>query len=159
MNIRRFEQKDADAVSALIIRTLMITNTKDYSLESMMELAEHQQPENILERAGRTHFYVAEDAGRIVGCGGVSSVGEAVDECGLLNIFVLPEYQGKGIGRMIVETLEKDEFAWQKNRISLSASITGLAFYRRLGYDFRDGHTEPDENMLYKMVKETRGGS
>ncbi len=29
------------------------------------------------------------------------------DESSLFTIFVLPEYQGKGIGRKIIETLEK----------------------------------------------------
>ena len=159
MLLRRFEETDAKDVSALIIRTLMISNTKDYSLESMTELAARQQPEHILERAGRTHFYVAVEDGRIVGCGGISPVGEAEDECSLLNIFVLPEFQGRGIGRRIVETLEEDVYARQKSRIGLSASVTGLAFYQRLSYDFRDGCTQPDETMLYKMVKETRSGS
>ena len=69
MLLRRFEETDAKDVSALIIRTLMISNTKDYSLESMTELAARQQPEHILARAGMTHFYVAVEDGRIVGCG------------------------------------------------------------------------------------------
>ena len=73
MNIRRFSENDAKEVSDLIIKTLMITNTKDYPVERMEELAKRQQPANILERAGQTHFYVAEDSGYIIGCGAIGS--------------------------------------------------------------------------------------
>ena len=53
MDIRRFQTNDAKEVSALIIKTLRISNTKDYPAELMEELALNiQQPENIIERAG-----------------------------------------------------------------------------------------------------------
>ena len=58
MDIRRFQTNDAKEVSALIIKTLRISNTKDYPAELMEELVKYQQPENIIERAGWTHFYV-----------------------------------------------------------------------------------------------------
>ena len=59
MIIRRFENKDAEKVSTLIIHTVRISNIEDYSAELMEELIKHQQAENVLERAGWTHFYVA----------------------------------------------------------------------------------------------------
>ncbi|MBP3887434.1 MAG: GNAT family N-acetyltransferase, partial [Cellulosilyticum sp.] len=33
-----------------------------------------------------------------------------MNESSLFTIFVLPDYQGKGIGRRIIETLESDVF-------------------------------------------------
>ena len=61
MHIRKFAETDAKEVSDLIIRTLMISNTKDYPAEMMLELTRRMQPEDILERARWTHFYVAEE--------------------------------------------------------------------------------------------------
>ena len=153
MNIRRFSENDAKEVSDLIIKTLMITNTKDYPVERMEELAKRQQPANILERAGQTHFYVAEDSGYIIGCGAIGSYWGKEDESCLFSIFVLPEYQGKGVGRMIVETLEKDEYFLRAKRIEVPASITGLEFYRKLGYDYKNGNSEMDEERLYRLEK------
>ena len=153
MNIRRFSDKDAKEVSDLIIKTLMITNTKDYPVEMMEELAKRQQPANILERAGQTHFYVAEDSGYIIGCGAIGSYWGKEDESCLFSIFVLSEYQGKGVGRMIVETLEKDEYFLRAKRIEVPASITGLEFYRKLGYDYKNGNSEMDEERLYRLEK------
>jgi N-acetylglutamate synthase-like GNAT family acetyltransferase len=153
MLIRKFAETDAKEVSDLIIRTLMISNTKDYPAEMILELTRRMQPEDILERARRTHFYVAEENNVILGCGAIGPYWGKTDESSLFTIFVLPEYQGRGIGRRIVETLEKDEYAMRAKRIEIPASITGLEFYKKLGYDYKDNVTVPDEEGLYRLEK------
>ena len=153
MIIRRLKEEDAKAVSELIITTIRISNVRDYPAELMEELAARMQPADILQRASWTHFYVAEDAGRIVGCGAVGPYWGKEDESSLFSIFVHPDYQGKGIGRMIVGALEQDEFALRARRIEIPASITGLPFYRKMGYSFKDGKAEIDEEQLYRLEK------
>ena len=153
MIIRRFTEQDAQAVSKLIITTMRISNTKDYQAELMEELVKTETPEHVLQRASWTHFYVAEEAGKIIGCGAIGPYWGKEDESSLFTIFVHPEWQGKGIGRAIVETLEQDEFALRARRIEIPASITGLPFYRKLGYDFKNGNTEIDEEQLYRLEK------
>ena len=151
--VRRFTEPDAKAVSDLVTETMRVSNTKDYPVETMEGLIRRHQPEHILERAGKSHFYVAEEGGVIVGCGAVGPYQGKEDESILTTIFVLPAYQGKGVGRSILEALEADEYALRAERIVLSASITGFGFYRKLGYVYQDGRTEMDENGLYSMEK------
>ena len=153
MNIRRFDSGDAQAVSDVIITTLRISNTRDYPPDMMEELILHMQPEDILQRASWTHFYVAENAGRIIGCGAIGPYWGKEDESSLFTIFVLPEYQGQGVGRRIVETLEQDEYALRAKRIEIPASITGLPFYRKMGYTFKNGNDQVDDEMLYRLEK------
>ena len=153
MIIRRLKEEDAQAVSDLIITTIRISNVGDYPAESMEELIKTQTPEHVLQRASWTHFYVAEEAARIIGCGAIGSYWGKEDESSLFSIFVHPDCQGNGIGRAIVETLEQDEFALRARRIEIPASITGLPFYRKLGYDFKNGNTEIDEEQLYRLEK------
>ena len=153
MIIRKFTEQDAQAVSELIITTIRISNVKDYPAELMEELVKTETPEHVLQRASWTHFYVAEEAGKIIGCGAIGPYWGKEDESSLFTIFVLPEYQGKGIGRALVETLEKDEYGIRANRIEIPASITGLPFYRKLGYSFKDGKDTVDEEQLYRLEK------
>ena len=153
MNIRRLREQDARAVSDLIITTMRISNVGDYSAELMEELVKTQTPEHVLQRASWTHFYVAEEADAIIGCGAIGPYWGREDESSLFSIFVHPDYQGKGIGRAIVETLEQDEFALRARRIEIPASITGLPFYRKMGYSFKDGITETDSEQLYRLEK------
>lgn len=153
MRIRRFTEQDAPAVSDLIVTTLRVSNTKDYPPDMMEELVLHMQPVDILQRASRAHYYVAVDDEKIVGCGAIGAYWDKEDESILLTIFVLPEYQGRGIGRKIVENLERDEYALRAKRIEIPASITGLPFYRKMGYDFKNGCAELDEERLYRLEK------
>ena len=153
MNIRRFKESDAVAVSDVVIKTLRISNVKDYPAELMEEVVKSQQPHNILERASWTHFYVVEDGDKIIGCGSIGPFWGKEDESGLFTIFVLPEYQGKGVGRLIMETLENDEYFLRAKRIEIPSSITGCQFYRKFGYDYKNGVAELDEERLYRLEK------
>ena len=153
MNIRRFAAADAQAVSDLIVRTLRVSNARDYPAAMLEELVTRMQPADILVRAGWTHFYVVEDGGAIVGCGAIGPYWEKTDESSLFTIFVDPDWQGQGVGRRIIETLEQDEYALRAKRIEIPASITGLPFYLKLGYTYKDGNTEPDEELLYRLEK------
>lgn len=153
MIARRFEEKDAEAVSQLIRTTIEISNKKDYPAELMDELIQTETPEHVLGRAGWTHMYVIEDEGKIVGCGAIGPYWGKEDESSLFTIFVLPEYQGKGVGRKIMETLEADEYFLRARRIEIPASVTGVPFYLRMGYHYKNGISEPDEEHLIRMEK------
>ena len=153
MIIRSFCEADAEKVSALIIHTLQASNSKDYSAETISALEKKMQPSGVLERASWTHFYVAEEGGDIIGCGAIGPYWGSETESSLLNIFVLPEYQGKGVGRKIIETLEQDGFFLRAERVEVPASITGVGFYRKLGYEYKNGIDRPDEERLYRLEK------
>ena len=153
MNIRRLVDSDAEAVSQVIRTTISISNKKDYPEDLMDQLIAFETPEHVLERAGWTHFYVVEDGDAIIGCGAIGPYWGKEDESSLFTIFVLPEYQGKGVGRFIVETLENDEYFLRAKRIEIPASITGVPFYLKMGYHYKDGISEPDEEHLIRMEK------
>ena len=153
MIIRRFCEADSEQVSAIIIQTLKTSNSKDYSAEDISALEEQLQPSGVLERAGWTHFYVAEEGNHIIGCGAIGPYWGSETESSLFNIFVLPECQGKGVGRKIIETLERDEYFLRAERVEVPASITGVGFYRKLGYEYKNGIDRPDEERLYRLEK------
>ena len=48
MFVRKFEPKDAEKVSELVVTTLRTTNIKDYSLEYIETDVKILQPQNIL---------------------------------------------------------------------------------------------------------------
>ena len=153
MDIRRFQESDAAAVSELIRTTLQITNSRDYPPEIINALIERETPDHILQRASWTHFYVAEADSEIIGSGAIGPYWDRQDESSLFTIFVRPDCQGKGVGKAIVETLERDPFALRAKRIEIPASITGLPFYLKMGYSYKNGIAEPDEERLYRLEK------
>ena len=98
-------------------------------------------------------MYVVCDDLRIIGCGAIAGYWGSFTESILLTIFVLPEYQGKGVGKRIIQTLEQDEFFLRAKRIEIPASITAVEFYRKMGYNYKNGIAKMDDEQLYRLEK------
>ena len=150
---RRFRPEDAQSVSDLIIRTLREVNIRDYSPEYIEATAAVITPQHILNRAQWTNFYVFLDGEKIIGCGAIGPYWGKTDESSLFTIFVLPEYRGRGVGTHIMEVLESDEYFRRAKRVEIPASITACAFYKKFGYDYKNGVTVPDEEGLLRLEK------
>ena len=116
VTLRRFQAGDEFAVSAVICTTLAISNRKDYPPAFIEENIRSHSPAVIAERVKDAHFYVALDGQKVIGCGGITGYWGSTEESYLTSIFVLPDYQGKGVGRRLVEALEADDYfrrAWR----------------------------------------------
>ena len=150
---RRFKKEDAKEVRNLIVRNFLEINSKDYGLSAMETLAKVYDEEKVLNVASYAHMYVFEFEEKIVGTGSISSFWGSETESILLCIFVLPEFHGKGIGRKIINTLEADEFYVRASRIEIPASITATEFYRKFGYDYKNGVKELDDERYYRLEK------
>jgi len=95
----------------------------------------------------------------VIGTGTIAGYWGSETESILLTIFILPEYQGKGLGRKLIETLEQDEYALRAARIEIPASITAVGFYRKLGYDYKDSIAKLDpEQPFYRLEKFPKKG-
>ncbi len=153
MEIRLFQAEDARQIAQVIARTLRVSNSGDYSQERLETIIASQSAEVITERAKHEHIYVACEHSRVIGCGAIAAYWGSLTESILLTIFVLPEYQGKGIGRQLVETLERDEYFLRARRIEIPASITAVEFYKKMGYSYKNGVAKLDEEQLYRLEK------
>ena len=151
--IRRFSEADASDVRNLIVRNFLEVNSKDYGIDAMQKLAASYDENKVIQVASYAHMYVFEADERIIGTGSISSYWGSETESILLTIFVLPEYHGKGIGSKIIETLEQDELFTRAKRIEIPASITATEFYRKFGYDYKNGIKELDEEQHYRLEK------
>ena len=151
--IRRFQNTDAAETAGIIEKNLLISNRPDYSDADIQEMITLYSRDGVLERAETSHFYVICDREAIIGCGGIAEYMGNPTESILVTVFLLPEYQGKGVGRLIMETLEQDEYFLRASRIVIHSSITAHMFYKKLGYTYADGSAVPDEEGCIRMEK------
>lgn len=153
--VRRFLNTDAELVAQLIAKTMKTTNIKDYSMEYIENDLKSLQANDVIERAEQFHCYVIENSDnyQIIGVGSIGPFWGSQSESSLFNIFVDPDYQGHGLGRKIIETLETDEYFLRASRIEIPASKTTLHFYQKMGYDFKNGIDEVDSEELYRLEK------
>ena len=153
MEIRRFTEADADAAAEVVAVTVEVSNSRDYPPEYIAHLKETHSAEVLRQRAREGHMYVICDGEKIVGTGTIAPYWGSETESILLTIFILPDWQGRGLGRLLIETLEQDEYAKRAVRIEIPASLTAVNFYRHLGYDYKNGVTEPENGLLYRLEK------
>ena len=153
ISVRRFKDEDEAAVSDVIGTTLSVSNRKDYSSGFIEENIRSHSPQVIASRAKESHFYVAVDDKKIIGCGGITGYWGSTEESYLISVFVLPDYQGKGVGRKIIEALEADEYFLRARRTEVGSSLTAVNFYRKMGYEYKNGVTTPDESGVVRLEK------
>ncbi|MDD3206407.1 MAG: GNAT family N-acetyltransferase [Lachnospiraceae bacterium] len=153
MVVRRIRDTDIAELAKVIKETLIVSNGPDYPESEIQELIDFYAPENIRESIKTIHLYVVCDGERIVGCGGIENMPDRKSESILVTIFVLPEYQGKGIGKQIIETLEQDDIFLQSERVEIHSSITARLFYEKMGYAYENGITTPNEEGCIHFEK------
>lgn len=150
MVLRTFAPADAGPCAELIALTLRTSNARDYGADYIDALLPSMSAEALLARAESARYLVALEGDRIVGCGGLQP--PEAGGCELVNVFVHPAFQGRGVGRRLVRALEERARALGVRRATLHASITALDFYRRLGYE-PCGDGRLDAHGLYAMEK------
>lgn len=130
-------------------------NINDYSIGFIETDLQSLKASNLIERTTQFHCYVIEnsDNKQIVGIGSIGLYWGSMTESSPFNIFVDPDYQGQGLGRMIINTLEMDEYFFRASRIEIPASKTALHFYKKMDYYFKNGIDEVDSEELYRLEK------
>ncbi len=148
--VRRFRSSDLESVKDLIHRTIDVCYNGFYLEEIMHYFDMYNWDGNILKVARDGHIVVAEMQGRIVGTGSI--IGDTI-----LRIFVDPAYQERGLGRMIVNELERQAAAKGAEIVRLRALTNAKKFYESLGYlSIAKGFVEVDNGRhleYLEMVK------
>jgi GNAT superfamily N-acetyltransferase len=145
--IRGFEPRDAEAVSALIQRTMRESNSHDYSLDRLQPLIDYFSPEKVRRLGQERVCLVAEADRQLIGTA-------ALDGAELATFFVLPEHQGKGIGRRLLAAIEELARMQGITHITVDSSLTGTAFYARMGYLRTGVEREGTAGMQIGMEKQ-----
>ena len=153
MVIRRFRKADAQKTFEMIAHTLRTVNIKDYSRQFIEDTVAQLTPPILIDRRENSHMYVICDDEKIIACGAIAGFWGSETESILLTIFVHPDCQGKGVGRKLIETLEKEEYFLRAERIEIPASITAVGFYQKMGYDYKNGISAPNEEQHVRLEK------
>lgn len=134
--VRPFDESDASAVSSLICRNFIEVSSKDYPAEEIRILCERHTEEHIRRMSRERTFLVAIDDGLVAGAAAllVRPQGFPPGYGLVTTVFVLPEYHGKGVGRLLMESIESMARESGTEVLALESSITAHGFYRRLGF-------------------------
>jgi putative acetyltransferase len=135
MLIRKIQANDNSAVAQIIRRVMTEFGAvgSGFSIEDPEVDAMHEA-----YASERAVFYVLEENGTLVGCGGLAALdgGDGVT-CEIKKMYFLPEARGQGHGRILGEMLLVDANRFEFNRAyieTLESMVAAQSLYQRLGF-------------------------
>ncbi|WP_265443827.1 GNAT family N-acetyltransferase [Acetivibrio straminisolvens] len=127
MKIIRAAFKDVKKIHNVVQTTIKKVYPKYYPEGVVDFFLEFYSMENIKKAIDEEFFLVIECDGEIVGTG-------AIYEGEIKRMFVLPEFQGRGYGSLLLDVLERKVEYDGYTLGMLSSSLPAYTFYERNGY-------------------------
>lgn len=140
--IRPAQADDLAQIAAIVRRTVNEIYPKYYPKGAVEFFLTHHSPEAIAADIAAGCVFAAAHDGALVGT-------VTVKDSEILRLFVLPEYQGNGIGGALMDFAEH-QIVRQHSPATLAASLPAKPFYRKRGYRETDFHqiTTPNGDVL-----------
>ena len=135
MKFRRFKKEDIREVAKIKNSVFYNFNRFEYfkedAIDWYLDFTNLEKTDKELIKAfnisNKSIFYIAEENNKIIGYikGGKDRIA---------NLFILKEYHKKGIGKKLVELLEKESKKQNSKEIKVRSSIYATSFYQKMGY-------------------------
>ena len=148
--IRQVKTTDFDAVKHITQTTIRAVYPKYYPEGAVDFFSQHHSDGRILADLEAGKVYILETDGRLAGT-------VTIDTNHINRLFVLPDCQRKGFGRMLMDFAEEKILA-QYGKIELDASFPAKQIYLKRGYketEYNIIETGNGDKLCYDvMVKE-----
>lgn len=144
--IRKATDKDATAISRVIVAALRESNRQDYSAAVIAQVELSFSPSAILRLLAQRQVYVATHDEDIIATA-------SLDQATVRSVFVAPACQGRGAGRALMAAVESAAAINGVSQLRVPSSITAEGFYRSLGYStVRDEYHGEERTIIMEKL-------
>jgi N-acetylglutamate synthase-like GNAT family acetyltransferase len=148
--IRPALEDDAHEISAVILRALRETNAQDYAREIIERIERSFSPSAVLELIDKRTVFVAAIGSRVVGTA-------SLDGSLVRTVFVSPDVQAGGIGKLLMAEVERTARARNIPRLTVPSSLSAETFYVQLGFRaVRDSYHGEERTIIMERSLEER---
>lgn len=125
--IRKFKAEDAEEIYQIIKECFLSLDLGKHTKEGIRLQLKHNSPENLIERAKKINYFVAEIDGKLIGiCG--------YDETKLHTFFISLHHQKRGIGhKLLLKVLQEAKNKGITKLITWS-TLYAYPFYSKYGF-------------------------
>ena len=149
MSIKLAQKSDFDVVKKITHTTINEIYVHYYSNGAVAFFLNHHSDENIQDDISGTCVFLRYDIEQ-------NAVGTVtIKKNEICRLFVLPQYQGNGYGKELLEFAES-EIAKRYNEIILAASLSAKSIYLKRGYKEIEYHTiktECNDYLCFDIMK------
>lgn len=135
--VRPITPNDYSKIGDIIIAaSLPYWHQQKLSVDIIQELSQRYDEEGIENKVGNNPFFVAEElnAQKLVGVIGLRQSESSEDYNQITTFFIDPNYQGKGIGRILYEKVKEEAVKRKYDRFVVSSSPNAEKIYEHLGF-------------------------
>ena len=168
--IRKAQARDIADIERVMRESIVGISSRTYDekqVESSLQFIAHLDRDLVTDGT----YFVVEEEEEIVGCGGWSkrkrlyagsgsSEGDAqfldpkTDAARIRAMFVVPQFERRGIGRLILERCEREARDAGFRKVELMAMLSGHAMYLRSGYrDVEEVPAKLEDGTPYPLIK------
>lgn len=158
MRIRYGTNEDCNELYKLQIASIKHFCKSCYSSSAINAWVESKSPENYKNLPGYRISIVAVENTQILGFGLLS-----IQNCHIDNLYVAPNYSGRGYGKGLLQCLEEIAKDYKLNELHLISTLNARGFYHHHGYqgEIKSMHTLSSGVQLpcikmYKKLKLSR---
>lgn len=127
MIIRKFKREDAIEIHRIIKECFQSLDLGKHTKEGINYQIRNNSPENLIERSKKISYFVAEVNGKPVGiCG--------FDQYKIHTLFIVPNYQKKGIGKKLLLKVLKEAKNKGITKLKTWSTIYAYEFYVKYGF-------------------------
>ena len=133
---------DASAISETIIKTLRESNARDYPPDIIDRVIESFSSSKILRFLTERQVLVATLDSQIVATA-------SLDQDVVRSVFVDPDFQGMGVGRQLMKSIQSLAMDAGSNLLRVPSSVTAEGFYASLGFKkIRDEFHQTERTII-----------
>ena len=162
MEIKEYEEKYAKEMSEIILSNLYTITIKDHGQEVVDRISRHFTEKEIKKNfPKRIKCFVAVEGDKVLATASIDNVNgiygvqaeNPENKYIILTVFTHLEYQKRGIGKALIQKIDEYAEGIGADEVIIPASVYGLDFYRKLGYDYYNGNSSQNEDGEYILSK------
>ena len=151
--LRKAVSGDEPQVKAIVFKAL-----QEFNLQADPEGIDADLNDLQANYSAKGHsFYILEDGGKIVGCGGLVNLGAGRME--IRKMYLLNSHRGLGLGKRLLQTMVQEASNLQCEEIVLdtaSVLVQAIKLYRSFGFvEFKPEHLPARCDLAMKLVLKT----
>lgn len=156
IKIVEYKNDYAKELSEIILDNMYKINIKDHGKDVIDRISRHFTENEIKKNfPNRTKCLVALKDNEVVGTASINRYkGDITGEKYiLLTVFVKISNHHQGIGKKLIQNIEKIAVNIGCKELVIPASVYACEFYRKFGFDYIDGKKIQNEDKEYILVK------
>lgn len=151
VEIRAATERDARAISEVIVRALREVNSAHYTSAVIDRAVRNFTPEAVVKRMIGGFVLVASIDDRIVGAANLN-------DATIRSVFVSPDRRKQGLGSLLMQRLEAKARGAGVAKLSVPSSVNAQGFYRKHGYlPLRDAWHGGEQTIIMEKILRNTG--